>query len=335
MSDAGRAYEHYRWAKRYSRRGMIEKAHAHMARAMHYGHSDIVAPNRPSESGDIGMGRSEKKAPISRNPVARVTSAPVPHRGASLTALRGGCSRSALVKAINEEGDVLPHLKREIGVEIRAREIGERGGLSAFLTNNGCSMDIEPEYVCVVVALPGEPPIALLLLEPNERCLYITYLCVARERRGEGWGVFLGFLAAYFGIQCGVHQVYSNGISKQMTTTDYTRVGGTNEIALSQHMQITKLGFVDLWKQDGYSEETLTAMQEYCDGTPETSLDLRSGNLQLYEAYKESLLRDAKGVFSRFLRRSPTRQRHKQANKQTNNKARAPREDFWGVNHGS
>ena len=43
MSDAGRAYEHYRWAKRYSKRGMIEKAHAHMARAMHYGHSDIVA----------------------------------------------------------------------------------------------------------------------------------------------------------------------------------------------------------------------------------------------------------------------------------------------------
>jgi hypothetical protein len=37
MGDARRAYEHYRWAERYSRRGRDDKAGAHLKRALHYG----------------------------------------------------------------------------------------------------------------------------------------------------------------------------------------------------------------------------------------------------------------------------------------------------------
>jgi hypothetical protein len=37
MGDARRAYEHYRWAERYSRHGRDDKAGAHLKRALHYG----------------------------------------------------------------------------------------------------------------------------------------------------------------------------------------------------------------------------------------------------------------------------------------------------------
>jgi hypothetical protein len=272
---------------------------------------------RTERTGKAGKaGKAESSAMSAQRRGGRTT-----HWGPSL----GGCARASLVALINGDRGVLPHLAREIGVEVRASEKSEeRKGLDAFLDDNGCSMKIDPVYVCVVVARAGEQPIAVLLLEPTQNCMYITYFCVARERRGEGWGVFLGFLAVYFGLQCGSHHVISTGISKQMIDADYTRVGGTREIVLSQYLQIAKLGFVDLWKEDGYSNERLMHMQDYCDGTPETALDLRDGNLRMYEEYKASLLRNARGVFASYLSKTGGRTNIEERDKDPNEKERVP-----------
>ena len=56
MGDARRAYEHYRWAERYSRYGRNDKAGAHMRRALHYGHSGFGGVKRPLDTGDAGDG---------------------------------------------------------------------------------------------------------------------------------------------------------------------------------------------------------------------------------------------------------------------------------------
>jgi hypothetical protein len=45
MGDARRAYEHYRWAERYSRNGRDDKAGAHLKRALHYGLSGLNGLN--------------------------------------------------------------------------------------------------------------------------------------------------------------------------------------------------------------------------------------------------------------------------------------------------
>jgi nicotinic acid mononucleotide adenylyltransferase len=44
MSDAKRARDHYRWADRYNKEGLLEKAAAHMKRAMYYGRTSFGTP---------------------------------------------------------------------------------------------------------------------------------------------------------------------------------------------------------------------------------------------------------------------------------------------------
>jgi hypothetical protein len=128
-------------------------------------------------------------------------------------------------------------------------------------------------------------------------------MCVGKARRNEGWGVFLAFLAAYFASLCGLHYVFSTGVSGQRTMANYTRIDGTNEMDLSQMIQITKLGFRDLWKKEGYSNELLTDLMRYCGESAETLLDLKDGDLSLYEAYMRSVLADTRGLFHRYLRK--------------------------------
>ena len=83
MGDARRAYEHYRWAERYSRRGRDDKAGAHLKRALHYGLNGLNGLNglsgfggvkRPLDTGDAGhlttqealVGAYEQTEPESR-----------------------------------------------------------------------------------------------------------------------------------------------------------------------------------------------------------------------------------------------------------------------------
>ena len=61
MSDAGRAYNHYRWAERYSRHGKDEKAQAHMRRALHYGRSSFGTLKRHGDGSDINEGGSDSE----------------------------------------------------------------------------------------------------------------------------------------------------------------------------------------------------------------------------------------------------------------------------------
>ena len=53
MGDARRAYEHYRWAERYSRHGRDDKAGAHLKRALHYGLNGLNGLNGLSGFGGV------------------------------------------------------------------------------------------------------------------------------------------------------------------------------------------------------------------------------------------------------------------------------------------
>ena len=57
MGDARRAYEHYRWAERYSRHGRDDKAGAHLKRALHYGLNGLSGLSGLNGLSGFGVGK--------------------------------------------------------------------------------------------------------------------------------------------------------------------------------------------------------------------------------------------------------------------------------------
>jgi hypothetical protein len=65
-----RAYDHYRWAQRYTKYGDHEKAKAHMQRALHYGKSMGfgTGPDGPDRTGSAGIARSSGSSVSAERP---------------------------------------------------------------------------------------------------------------------------------------------------------------------------------------------------------------------------------------------------------------------------
>jgi hypothetical protein len=77
--DQQRAYDHYRWAQRYTKYGEHEKAQAHMQRALHYGKSmgfgtGGTGPDGPDRTGSAGSARHSGSAEGPEEPKRQRTS---------------------------------------------------------------------------------------------------------------------------------------------------------------------------------------------------------------------------------------------------------------------
>ncbi len=217
------------------------------------------------------------------------------------------CIQSHFIEHINEDNYLnFVFEKEDIPIQILYYDLHEKDSKQQIIDflneSKQCYHELREDDVPIVIFdLKQQKIIAVIILKVYPQCIYIVYRCVHPNYRGQGWGEFLTFLSIFFANYCGFRFVYASGISDINTTTKYERVGGFNEIAVSQYINIHKFGFEDFYRADTYSMDRARSFATLCGEQAETALDLKLGKLELYETYKSNLLENPRQFLKRFL----------------------------------
>ena len=170
--------------------------------------------------------------------------------------------------------------------------------------NTDCTFEVETHQNVFNLILKNKKYIVgyLSIKNTSNECSTINYRCVKSDYYRCGIGEFLGFVAIFLSNYVGMKYIYSLGVSDISTQTSYSRMDETSDIVVSQKILIVKFGFVDAYKGK-YNDEMKAFFKKFmtvCKDGPETYLDLKLGDLRLYENYKFSLLHQTKTVFEKY-----------------------------------
>ncbi len=213
------------------------------------------------------------------------------------------CNLMQFISGIEFHSDInMIFEKSDINVRVHYYNPSEKLDELKYIFENEaeCSHTITKNDVPLIVK-QNKKIIALLILNVYEKCIYIGYQCVISKYRGQGWGQFLTFLAIFFAQKCGFDFVFSMGVSDMKIKSTNKRVGDYNFIDVSQYMNIKTFGFEDFYDVETYTMERMRKFGSYCGADAETVLDLRLGNLMLYEKYKRSFVDHTSIHFAKFL----------------------------------
>ena len=170
--------------------------------------------------------------------------------------------------------------------------------------NDECSFEIEDNKDIFNIILKNSKDIVAFvsIKFTSDVCSIIGYRCVNSKYTNCGIGEFLGFIAINVSNYYNKKYIFSIGVSDVVTFMSYLRISDTKEIAVSQKILIDKFGFIDSWKGvwDNKKKIFSSKFMSVCKDTPETFLDLKFGNMILYEKYKEQYKNETEKIFIKY-----------------------------------